>query len=253
MQGWICIHRKLLDWEWYSDINTKTLFIHCLLRANHKPKKWQGIDVPAGSFITGRKVLSVETGLSERSVRTCLERLKSTNEITIKSTNKNSLVTLTNWASYQDSEINRPTERPAERPTNAQQSTNERPTNDHKQQCKQLNNVTKKKDKTLVEPKHDDSEFELQWSAYGKKGNRKTSLQKFKKLNDKQILSLKNHLPRYVKSTPETKYRKNFEGYITQECWNDEIAVTTPDKHSGFKDRDYSKDATKKEDLSWMQ
>ena len=76
MQGWICLHRQLLEWEWYGDINTKTLFIHCLLRANHKPKKWQGIDVPVGSFITGRKVLSVETGLSEQQVRTSLTRLK---------------------------------------------------------------------------------------------------------------------------------------------------------------------------------
>jgi uncharacterized protein YdaU (DUF1376 family) len=109
------------------------------------------------------------------------------------------------------------------------------------------------KDKTLVEPKHDESEFDQQWTAYGKKGNRKTSLQKFKKLNDKQILSLKNHLPQYVQSTPETKYRKNFESYLNQECWNDEVAATTHDKHSGFKDRDYNKDATKSEDLSWMQ
>lgn len=127
MKGWICLHRQLLDWEWYSDINTKTLFIHCLLKANHKPKKWQGMDVPAGGFITGRKVLSVETGLSEQQVRTSLTRLKSTSDITITSTSKYSLVTLTNWASYQDKELNQPSKQPASQPASNQHLTSIQP------------------------------------------------------------------------------------------------------------------------------
>jgi hypothetical protein len=157
MQGWICIHRKLLEWEWYSDINTKTLFIHCLLRANHKPKKWQGIDVPAGSFITGRKVLSAETGLSEQQVRTSLTRLKSTSDITITSTSKYSLLTLTNWASYQDQQINQPSKQPADQPASNQQSTSNQPASNHKQQCKQLNNETKKIGR-FAKPSFDDLE-----------------------------------------------------------------------------------------------
>jgi hypothetical protein len=256
MQGWICLHRQLLEWEWYSDINTTRLFVHCLLRANHKAKKWQGTDVPAGSFIGGLNALSEQTGLSVQQLRTCIQRLKSTSDITVKSTNKFSLITVTNWASYQDKEEQQQADQQANQQSNNNQITNEQQSINNKQQCKQLNNdnnVTKKIDKTLVELKHDESEFDLQWTAYGKKGNRKTSLQKFKKLNDKQILSLKNHLPQYVQSTPETKYRKNFESYLNQECWNDEVAATTHDKHSGFKDRDYNKDATKSEDLSWMQ
>ena len=43
--GWIKLHRKFLKWEWYSDINTKSLFLHLLLTANHKDKQWQGITV----------------------------------------------------------------------------------------------------------------------------------------------------------------------------------------------------------------
>ena len=96
-------------------------------------------------------------------------------------------------------------------------------------------------------------EFETQWAAYGKKGNRKTSWDKFSKVKDSDIALLKNHLPRYVQSTPELRFRKNFETYINQSCWNDEIIAAKPDKHSGFKDRDYSAGATKTEDLSWMQ
>jgi hypothetical protein len=125
--GWICLHRKLLDWEWYDDANVSRLFIHCLLRANHKPKKWKGKVIPAGSFISGRIKLSEETGLSEQQIRTCLDKLKSTSDLTIKPTNRNSLITVTGWASYQDrdekvtSQIT--SQPPSKQPTDNQQIT----------------------------------------------------------------------------------------------------------------------------------
>jgi len=123
-QGWICLHRQLLEWEWYSDINTTRLFLHCLLKANHKEKKWQGKVIPRGSFLTGRNVLTDETGLTVQQIRTSLNKLKSTNDITIKATNKNSVVTVVNYSFYQDKEIeltNKTTSR----------SHNEQPTNNH--------------------------------------------------------------------------------------------------------------------------
>lgn len=134
MQGWICLHRRLLEWEWYSDINATRLFLHCLLKANHKDKKWQGKVIPRGSFITGRNVLADETGLTVQQIRTALDKLKSTNEITIKSTNKNSLVTVVNYGFYQD-KPEETTSESANKPLNGQQSNN------HNQQC---NNGTKR-------------------------------------------------------------------------------------------------------------
>lgn len=126
-QGWICLHRQMLEWEWYSDVNTTRLFIHCLLKANHKEKRWQGKVIPRGSFITGRNVLAEETGLTVRQIRTALDKLKSTNNIAIKSTNKNSLVTVINYESYQDNNevaTSKPTRsRPNERQTDDQPTT----------------------------------------------------------------------------------------------------------------------------------
>lgn len=100
--GWIALHRKIFEWEWYSDINTTRLFIHMLLRANHKSKKWQGIDIPRGSFISGRKKLAQETGLSEQQIRTSLKKLKMSREVTSKSTRKNTLFLMVNYSLYQD-------------------------------------------------------------------------------------------------------------------------------------------------------
>ena len=100
-KGWIALHRKFKSWEWYDDILASRLFLHCLLSANHKEKKWKGVTIPRGSFVSGRKALSVETGLSEQQIRTNLKKLESTSEITIKSTNKNSLITIVKYEEYQ--------------------------------------------------------------------------------------------------------------------------------------------------------
>ena len=34
---YIKLNRKILKWEWYSDPNTRALFIHCLLKAKWRP------------------------------------------------------------------------------------------------------------------------------------------------------------------------------------------------------------------------
>ena len=106
MEGWIKIHRKMLDWEWYNDNNTKILFLHLLLTANHKEKKWRGQIIKRGQKITSIQHLAEETRLSVRQVRTSLDKLKSTHEITIKTTNKNTLVTIEKYNDYQGKDNN---------------------------------------------------------------------------------------------------------------------------------------------------
>ena len=101
-KGFIVIHREILDWEWYSDMKTKLLFFHLLLTANHKEKKWQGKTIGKGELITSIAHLAAETGLSEREVRTALNHLKSTGEITMQSTNRYTLINVVNWGKYQD-------------------------------------------------------------------------------------------------------------------------------------------------------
>lgn len=98
---WIKLYSKLLNWEWYSNINIKVLFIHCLLKANYKDKMWQGTIIKRGSFITSREKLSEETGLTVQQIRTSLNKLKSTNEITIDTSNKFTLISIVNYEMYQ--------------------------------------------------------------------------------------------------------------------------------------------------------
>lgn len=128
LAGWICLHRRLLEWEWYDDINVTRLFVHLLLRANFKPKRWQGKIIERGQLATGRRMLSQETGLTEQQTRTALDKLKSTNEITTKSTNEYTIITLCNYSLYQDENSReQPANQPASQPTNNQPITNEQP------------------------------------------------------------------------------------------------------------------------------
>lgn len=122
--GWIKLHRKITEWEWYSDPNVFRLFMHLLLTANYQDTKWKGIDLKRGQLVTGRKKLSEETGLSVQEVRTAMDKLKSTSEITITSTSKFSVVSVCNYDKYQDDSCDdQPAKQPASHTTSNKRAT----------------------------------------------------------------------------------------------------------------------------------
>ncbi len=100
-KGWIKLHRSFAKWEWYKESEMVHLFIHLIISACHKEIKWRGIVLEKGQMIVGRKQLSFETGISENSIRTCIKRLKSTSQITSKSTNRFTILTICNYEYYE--------------------------------------------------------------------------------------------------------------------------------------------------------
>jgi hypothetical protein len=76
----------------------------------------------------------------------------------------------------------------------------------------------------------DEFSFENVWTMYGRKGNKKTSNRRWDALTNKAKQLAITHIPRYVDSTPNIQYRKNFETYINQEAWNDEILLISDEK-----------------------
>ncbi|MBQ2173906.1 MAG: hypothetical protein II453_02155 [Alphaproteobacteria bacterium] len=139
--GWIKIHRSLLDWEWYDNQQVKCVFLHLLLKANFEPKKWHGITVERGQIVTSLELLSIETGLSVQTVRTVISKLKSTGELTSKSTNKFTILTICNYDTYQDENF--------ETNTQTNNQTNKQLTNNQQTTNKQL--TTTKEDKEYKE------------------------------------------------------------------------------------------------------
>ena len=101
MGGHIKIDRRILEWEWYSDINTCRLFIHLLLKANWKDGRFQGTEVPRGSLVTSYNSLAKQTGLSVQNVRTAIKHLILTGEITSKQQAKFTVITVKNYDKYQ--------------------------------------------------------------------------------------------------------------------------------------------------------
>ena len=133
----------MLDWEWFTQPKTLSVFVYLLLSARHDEGVWRGITLKAGECVTSREKIAKATGLSEQEVRTSLSRLKSTKEITNKTTNKFSIITITNYASYQSLEDEG---QPTNTPSNNQQITSNQPTN-NQQITTNKNNKNKKNDK----------------------------------------------------------------------------------------------------------
>lgn len=139
--GWIKLHRKILKWEWFSCSATFHLFVYLLLTANTEDKRWQGKVIKRGQLVVSVANICEATHLTAQQARTALNRLKSTNEITIKTTNKYSLITICKYDSYQlaDDGVQQ-TKQQANQQTNNKRTTNEQ------QQLKNNKNIRSKED-----------------------------------------------------------------------------------------------------------
>ena len=146
MQGWIKLHRKLIDWEWFQDSKMVLLFIYLLLSANHEDGRWRGIDIKRGQLITGLDSLKSKTGISTQTLRTCLSRLEKSGELTSKSTNKYRVLTLCNYEAYQIKESE------ANKQTNKQLTSNQQSTNKQLTANKNDNNNKNEKNEENVSP-----------------------------------------------------------------------------------------------------
>ena len=129
MKGWVKIYRELQEWEWYTKPGMVHLYIHLLLSANHTTVKWQGSAIKRGQLVTSVAQLAKNTGLSVQSVRTCLNRLESTNEIAIETTKMYTLITICNYGRYigNESNSNKASNKASNKqPTKQKQSANKR-------------------------------------------------------------------------------------------------------------------------------
>jgi hypothetical protein len=161
VNGWIKLHRKVIDNPIFDKPELFKLFVYCLLAAGHEEKKiiWNGKEeiLPKGSFITGREKLSKELKQSESMVRRNLKILENISVITRKSTNKYTVINVVNYGIYQgsDLEIDQP-------------ATNQRPTSDQPATTnKNYKNYKNKELKHISDsPPLFSPDFERFWQSY---------------------------------------------------------------------------------------
>lgn len=123
MDGWIKLYRRFPDWQWFKRPEMVQIWVYILLSAAHRDHVWQSVNIRRGEFPTSVAALCRATGLSTQQVRTCLSRLERTGEITQKSTNKFTIISVCNFDDYQlDAETDQQTNN--KQVTNKQQSNN---------------------------------------------------------------------------------------------------------------------------------
>lgn len=120
MNGWIKIDRSILTWRWYTTGNTLNVFLHLLLNANFEDRDYQKMVIHRGEVLTSQSKLAEELNLTRQQVRTAIDHLKSTGEITIKQYPKYSVISIPNYDYYQSNQ-------PANQPAINQQSTSKQP------------------------------------------------------------------------------------------------------------------------------
>ena len=227
--GFMRLHRQLLDWEWFDNSQVLHVWIYCLLKANYQDTKWHGIDIKRGSFVTSLDKICSKTHLSIQNVRTCLGKLKSTGNLTIKVTNKFSIITVCNYDTYNlaDELTNKqPNKQPNNQLTNNQQTTNKQlTTSNNNNKEKKLNKEKKEDNNILFDSNTEKYPFDVWWNIYDKKSGRKDCEKKWSKISDKDKEIIMEHTPKYVLSTPDKQYRKLPLTYLNGEHWNDEIRM----------------------------
>jgi hypothetical protein len=137
-RGFIKLYRKSFDSIVWKNQKLWRFWTWCLLKATHRERDemigYQKVKLLPGQFVFGRKASAQSTGLSERNIRTCISILKQHQKLTIKSTNKFSIITLLNWDTYNSDEIETTTKPTTKRPASDHQTT----TNKNVEECRRM-------------------------------------------------------------------------------------------------------------------
>lgn len=100
--GWVKLHRKLLEWEWYGDAHMVHLLVHLLLTATHEDRKYKGLTIKRGQLVITIENLANALGTSKTSTWRRLKRLENRMVVEIKVEHGETLVTICNFDSYQE-------------------------------------------------------------------------------------------------------------------------------------------------------
>lgn len=129
-QGWIKLHRKILE---NPKINTDNdyfvVWIKLLFFVTHKEKdvifKGKRITIKPGQLLTGRTWMAKKCNVNRSKLERILKWFESEHQIEQQTSNQNRLITVKNWEKYQTSEQR-----------SEQQVSNKRATSEHIQECK---------------------------------------------------------------------------------------------------------------------
>jgi hypothetical protein len=161
-RGYIKYYRKIKEWEWRKDPYTFSLFMHFISNANFKDTSFMGHTIKRGQIVCSVRTLSEELGITPRSVRTSITRLKSTHEITQQTTRWFSIITVCNYDVYQCDEEKTTQQATHKTTTKRHGSDTEVTTSKERKECKEGKEI---KDVVQVKQKPEHVEFVERFAA----------------------------------------------------------------------------------------
>lgn len=140
--GWVPVPRVIMEKGWYKDSEYVHLFLHLILRANHKHAEFMFNGaihkLKRGQFLTGRKQLSAETGINESKIERALKLFESEHLIKQQTSNKNRVITILSGDCYVSFEQQN------EQQMNSKRTANEQPVNTNNNEKNKKNNSKSK-------------------------------------------------------------------------------------------------------------
>ena len=132
---YILLSRSILDSEVFASEKMLKVWIWCLCKANHKTRYFPvntgkgqtTVKVARGDFIFGRNTAADSLRMNGNTIYKIMKRLEKIGNVVINSNNQYSVVSICNYASYQDPESYKVTTK--EQPSNNQVTTKEQPSN----------------------------------------------------------------------------------------------------------------------------
>lgn len=225
-EGWISLHRELLDKPiWNSSTpEQKSVLIALLLMANHSMQEWEWkgekFMCKEGQFVTSLDKIAKKAGkgISIQNVRTSLSRFEKYEFLTNESTMQNRLITICNWGKYQNtkSEINK--------------DANNQLTNDQQSANKQLT-TNNNDNKENNDNKDINIEFENFFDEYHRitklsKSDKAAALKKWKTLTVSERKKALDKIQDYYNSLSDKKYCKKARTYLNDKNFNDEFSAS---------------------------
>ena len=223
--GYILLHRKIRNhwiWEANSEYSKLQAWLDILMQVNHDGKKVligeKIITCKRGESCNSMTTWAKRWGWTRSKTRRFLSRLKSESMVDFKTDSKTTYLTVCNYNTYQNGRTSN------EHQMNIKRTSNEHQMNTNKElkEPKELKELNNKNSCAF-----DFSEFDKFWDLYGKKRGLRTCQTKWKRLTKKEIEAIFKHLPEYLNSTPELKYRKDPSTYLIQKCWEDEYTPSS--------------------------
>lgn len=99
---WIKIYDRILEWEWWSNALMVKAWVFILVSANSRQKRWQGMIIERGQFVTSQSKMARELDCNRKTVRKILDRLISAGQITASVDNSKTIITVCNYDNYQE-------------------------------------------------------------------------------------------------------------------------------------------------------